>query len=385
MKINKLKIGLITILKVNNYGAELQAFAFQKKLSLMGFDVETIDYLFYKHKDFHYTKQAKPFVKIGIKRRLKEFLNPILTGIQSFPYRHIKKQRDEKFKNFHQKYTKFSKQTFHSIDKLYQADFDYDIFIVGSDQVWNPQNNVTQKPYFLTFAPDTKRKISYASSFGVSSIPLDAQSMYKEWLNNLDDIMVREEQGVRIVKEITGRNAKHVLDPTLLLDIKEWGDVAICLDCKEPYLLLYVLTDSEYITQFAKKMANELNLNLVRICKNSVKQDQDNTIQNIIDAGPSEYIGLFLNASFVLTNSFHGTAFSLNFEKPFYTVLSKNKSNNSRQEGLLSLMHLEDRLIYEGEDFPQQETYFPDLSDAMCSLKEKREQSVSLLLNSING
>jgi len=376
-----LKIGIITILKVNNYGAELQAFALQKKLEYLGFESEIIDYLYYKNSNFIYTSMAKPFVKLSLLTKVKEWLNPIRENILTFPYRTAENIRMEKFENFHKNNTKLSLKTYRSIDELYQSKFNYDIFMVGSDQVWNPQTNVSLKPYFLTFAPKGKLKVSYASSFGVSSIPGMAKEIYKQGLNNIDQIAVREKQGVKLVKELTGRTACHVLDPTLLLNKQEWESVATLPKFTEPYILLYELSESAYTTQLAKTIAVNLGWTVVRVCKNAVEQDNDPSIHNIIDAGPSEYIGLFLNAAFVITNSFHGTAFSINFCKPFYSILSKEKPNNSRQEGLLSLLNLEKRLVNEGTPLPEPGDYFLDFAEPSILLANERKKSIRYLMD----
>ncbi len=379
------KIGIVTILKTNNYGAELQAFALQYKLQKLGFNAEIIDFLFYKNTNFIRTRRAKPFVKIGLRKWLKEFLNPFAERLMAFPHRVAKKARDLRFIHFHETHSRFSPRTFRSVDELYNTKLSYDVYLVGSDQVWNPFSNINLEPYFLTFAPKGKKRISYASSFGVSIIPEDAQPIYQELLNNLDHISVREAQGVNLVQGLTGRSAQHVLDPTLLLDDSEWGKVASFSFETSDYLLLYVLSSSDYATQLAKKIAADLDLTLVRICKNAVRQDADDSIINIIDAGPAEFVGLFMNASFIITNSFHGTAFSVNFEKPFYTILPQHKSNNSRQEGLLSSLGLSNRAIPEGTSMPVQGEYFVDFSEARLSLVQARKLSTDFLVNAIKG
>jgi Polysaccharide pyruvyl transferase len=382
---NTKSIGIITILKTNNYGAELQAFSFCHKLRQLGYEAEIIDYLYYKNSDFKRTKKAKPFVEIGLKRKIKEYLNPLSESLKSLIFCKDKTERSTRFNTFHSENTFFSKETYDSIDKLYNNDLQYDVYFVGSDQVWNPYSNINLEPYFLTFAPKNKTKISYASSFGVSTIPVDAHTKYEECLNNLSHIGVREEQGVQIVKDLTGRKAHHVLDPTLLLDKKDWGEVATSPYKCENYLLLYILTDSDYATKLAKKVAKDLNLNIVRICKNAVRQDREDSIINIIDAGPSEYVGLFMNASFVITNSFHGTAFSVNFEKSFYTLIPKHKDNNSRQESLLSTVGLKDRLIKEGAPIPEKSQHIVNFRISSAKLKKERDLSINYLLNAIEG
>jgi hypothetical protein len=382
---NKVKVGIITILRIKNYGAELQAYALQQKLNDAGFDAEIIDYLFYKHKDHVSTRMSRGFVRVGVAKQIKELLFPIVEQIKSFPYRTAKKRRDEKFDVFHQTHTQFSKDRYCSMDDLYNAKLDYDVYVVGSDQVWNPNCNTSLEPYFLTFAPNSKRKLSYASSFGVSSVPVEAQEKYRDCLNNIECISVREKQGVNIVKQLTGRDARHVLDPTLLLEKKQWEKIAHYPELKKPYVLLYVLTDSQYTTQLAKEMASKLGYDIVRICKNAAREDKDASIHNVIDAGPSEFLGWFLNSSFVLTNSFHGTAFSVNFNRPFYSVLRANKDNNSRQQDFLDSLKLKGRILEKGNAFPLKEDYLVDYNEANRLLDEQRDKSITYLLNAIKG
>ena len=338
-------IGIITILKVNNYGAELQAFALQNYLADEGFNTEIIDYVYYKNPKHISTRMSRPFVKLSLIQNLKEKLYPILAILKSIPYYKAKLARDKKFDDFHKKFTKMSK-TFRSMDALYNEKHPYDIFIVGSDQVWNPYTNSNIEPYFLKFAPTDSLKIAYASSFGVDSIPIKYHSIYSDYLNNLSAIGVREKTGVKIVNEIAHKNASWVLDPTFLLTKDKWEKYSSKIEFDEPYILLYVLTDADYITKLAKSIAKERGLKIVRICKNSSVEDNTSDIYNVIDAGPSEYLGWFINANYVLTTSFHGTCFSLNFNKSFNVILKREKLNNSRQIDLLKELGIEERIIY---------------------------------------
>lgn len=380
----KKKIGIITILNVNNYGAELQAFALQSKLKEIGFDSEIINYLYYKNPKFKNTKKSKPFVKLSISNKIKEFLYPWISLIKSLPYYNKKKNRDLKFSNFHEEFTNLSK-VYRSIDELYAANLDYDAYIVGSDQVWNPFTNVNIEPYFLTFAPESKLKLSYASSFGVAKIDEVFKKHYRQLLNNLDYIGVREENGVSIVEDITDRNdAEWVLDPTLLLRAREWEKYSIKPNISEPYLLLYVLSDSQYIKNLAKQISEELNLKVVRICKTTAVEDNTPGVLNVIDAGPKEFLGLFLNSSFVLTTSFHGTCFSLNFEKPFYSILKESKINNSRIESILNYMNLKDRILYTSGGYPEKNNYLFNSEESIEKRNEKVETSLNYLKKILN-
>lgn len=375
---NKKKIGIITILHVNNYGAELQAFSLQYKLKQMGYDSEIINYLFYKNPKFKSSKKSQPFIKLTLKQKAKEFLYPYYKKINTLPYKKQKDHRDKKFQDFHDEYTDQTKEIT-TIDELYSTSFDYDIYIVGSDQVWNPGTNTNIEPYFLTFAPKDKLKIAFASSFGVDKIDLGYKNKYKSLLNNLDFIGVREQSGVNIVDSLTEKQATLVLDPTFLLDKEEWLSFSTKTELKKPYLLMYVLTDSDYMTNIAKTIAKEKKLQIVRICKNAFVEDKSADVINIIDAGPKEYLGLFSKASFVLTTSFHGTCFSLNFNIPFYTILKKNKVNNSRQIDLLEYLGIGERILFVGDKIKDVKKLDINYSLVNEKLELKKEISINFL------
>jgi hypothetical protein len=376
------KIGIITILNVNNYGAELQAFALQFYLRQLGHEVEIINYLYYKNPNFKSTKKSAPFVELKTKQKLKEFLFPYFNNVKSLPFYKDKKKRDVKFRDFHQEHSKVSRP-YDSIEKLYSASLDYDVYISGSDQIWNPHTNTNITPYFLDFAPKNKLKIAYASSFGVENIPEKYHYIYKKHLSKFDNIAVREKSGVEIVKKILNRRIQWVVDPTFLLSKNGWKEIAIQPKFKESYLLLYVLTDSEYITRTAEVIAKNLGLKIVRICKNASKEDKGDHILNIIDAGPKEFLGWFMNSSFVLTTSFHGTCFALNFEKSFFSILKNKKANNSRQIDLLTEVGLENRIKYVNDEIKVDDLLI-DFNFVTVRLQEKVRSSKIYLKEVLN-
>lgn len=379
------KIGVITILNVNNYGAELQAFALIKKLNDLGYDAEIINYLFYKNPKFIKTKKSKPIVRLGIKKAFKELFYPIINKVLSA--RNIKKRnnREIKFLRFHKRFTKLSK-TYNSINSLYDdQSMDYDVYIAGSDQIWNPFTYTNLEPYFLMFAPKNVKKISYASSFGVDEIPTKYENIYKRMLSNLDNISVREDTGTTIVEKITGEKINWVLDPTLLLTKNEWLDYSKKPDISEPYLLLYVLNDSKYIQNLSDKISKKLGLKIIRICKEAVSEDKRDHILNITDAGPQEFLGWFLNADYILTTSFHGTCFSINFNIPFKSIFYINKKNNSRQLSILKEFDLTDQILFEGDSLSTESLKKINFESVNKRLNLKRHDSVNFLTKSIDS
>lgn len=381
------KIGIITILKCNNFGAELQAFATQRKLQLMGYDAEIIDLLYYKHPDFKKTKLAKPFVKLSLKTNITEFikfsiLNPIIYNVLPLFSKKLK-TRNRKFDDFHKQNTELSK-TYYSIDELYNSNTDYNAYIVGSDQVWNPHTGMNLEPYFLTFAPAGKRKISYASSFGVTKIEKEYAQKYTELINNLEHISVRENAGVEIIKELTGRDAELVLDPTLLLNKEEWSHYASNLNPnKDGYVLIYEVHPSERIQQLAIEYGKRNNIPVYRVGVRGFGNWKTKGITNLTDIGPTDFIALFVNASYIFTNSFHGTAFSVNLQKQFYTVLSRNGKKNSRMTSLLKVLNLGNRIIYAEDEYCAEFVDYNTIESTNL-LQIERDKSIEFLTKSIN-
>lgn len=379
-----MKIGIITILKVNNYGAELQAYATQAILKKLGHNAEIIDYLFYKNPDFKKTAKSSPLFRFSIKTRIAEHILPLITRIKEFRHRKASRARMSRFNTFHSENTSMS-GTYHSIEELYNARLDYDVYITGSDQVWNPGIYSSILPYFLDFAPAGARRIAYASSFGVAEIPDFARHTYECYLKRYHAIGVREKNAVAIVKDVAGRNSTHVLDPTLLLKNEEWEKIAKPIgENLDRYILLYELTPCGYIRTLAEHIKAKKGWNIVRVCKNAIKYDNCDSIIEITDAGPAEFLWLFSNAEMVITNSFHGTAFAINFQKSFYTVLPGRKQNNSRQLSLMDMLHLTDRALPEGAPLPEESSFITDFCEANVILENERKKSLNFLTTAIN-
>lgn len=385
------KIGIITISKTNNYGAELQAYASQKKLQLLGYDAELIDYLYYKHRDHKETKRSEPVIKFTTKEKIKHtllyrFVSPFYEDFMCYFVKNIK-VRKENFKNFHEKNTKYSPE-YRDIETLYKTNHKYDVFIAGSDQIWNPSTGTSMAPYFLEFAPKDKLKMTFASSFGVSEIDSQYYPLYKNYISNLDVIGVREEDGVSLVKEIAGVEATKVLDPTLLLNKEEWSEVIETpINTEKKYVVIYVLHESDTLIKIAHYLQEKLGYEIIKLTKRGYSNQEYPKVINIEDQGPSGYIDLFMNASFVLTNSFHGTAFSTNFNVPFFAVLNRERKNNSRMINFLKMVELSDRIVWEDiESFEKLDELFKcSFNEANQLLQVERSKSEKYLTSNINS
>ncbi|MCQ2367465.1 MAG: polysaccharide pyruvyl transferase family protein [Kiritimatiellae bacterium] len=328
-----MKIGIITIQKCNNFGADLQAYALGAKLRNLGYDAENIDYLFYKHPRHLKGKGEKPIFKLSLVNRAKEILFPIVAGLKNLKRRAAIHARHERFAAWTDEYLKCGPE-YRSVASLYANPPRYDVYVVGSDQVWNPRMGSNILPYFLDFAPKDARLVSYASSMGVAELPAGAFYKFKQLLRRFSAISTREKSAADIVNAMAlGVEVKHVVDPTLLLSAAEWMKVSkVPADIPaKPYLLLYDLIASEETVKLARKIAAEKGLSIVRIGDGAY--------------GPGEFIWLFNNADFVVTNSFHGTAFSIINNKDFFSVIPRGMTNAARIESLLKVVASEDRLV----------------------------------------
>jgi hypothetical protein len=351
----------------------------------MGYEAEIIDYLFYKHKDYVREACSKPFYSYPFKQKMKEKLFVWAEMVRVLPHWSAYKRRAQGFDDFHEKNTKFSFKQYTCMSELYKNPPIYDVYCVGSDQVWNPGCYTNLDPYFLTFAPKGKKRMSFASSFGVAQIPSDAKPKFIDGLNGLNSIGVREKTGAKLVKELTGRDVPVVVDPTILLSKAEWDKIK---DMKKvphgPYILLYVLTEAPYIIEIAKKLSKEKKMPIYRICKWAMPEDKkDSGIIDIIDADPADFLGLYSEASMVITNAFHGTVFSIIFEKDFYCIIKRGKGDNNRMEDLCSTLGIAERVQYEN-DF----RLISEPTNYQCvtqSLNRLRKESANYIRMSIDG
>ena len=257
----------------------------------------------------------------------------------------------------------------------------FDAFITGSDQVWNYRRTADIEDFLLTFVPDSKTKIAYAASFGVETLPFYLRKMYTKALQRLDAVSIRESSGVRLFRSLTGCDAEHVVDPTLLMPKEDWRLVAVDIELPERFVLLYTLNISLEVVRRAEKEAAMRNLPLVRIGSFYHKSNYDQVIE-LPQIGPEQFLCLFDKADLVITNSFHGTVFSVNFGKNFFSVLSEQSRQNSRIASILIQLGLEERIVYEHCDNSGAVSSI-DWGVTADKLKHFREQGQNFLENAL--
>ena len=363
------KVGVITMHKVLNYGSALQAYATQYALEKLGVSCEIIDYIF--PNKFH-KKNKKT-----IYARLRHFASELYTG-----FARIRKQKY--FKAFYKEYLKLSGRTYNSPMEIFSIPPIYDIYMVGSDQTWYVHDEEGDKVFFLSFAPKGAKKISYASSFGPVSAENKRLQQLKSELNDFSALSVRERNGQKIIADLIQKKACICLDPTLLLSKEEWGKLAMksTLKIQKTYTLVYVVgyyNPYPFAVDFIKKVYEQTGLHIVLLFFNKFQELGTKDITHLHNGvSPYDFLSLFQNAALVITTSFHGTAFALNFERPFYSIINDKPTSDDRMLSLLLEVGAENRAIKcnsEISDISLKMDYTP----ISTKLQEKREDSIMYL------
>lgn len=332
-----MKAGLVTFYHLHHYGAILQAAATQRALASLGWDCETIDY----------------FVNQDI-RILKPPTSPGRAANDAYNALHYPalKRRWQRFEDFSRAHLNLTARRFESWEELREARLPYDLLVSGSDQIWNPTifpDGRFDPVFFGTFSP--LRKIAYAPSFGVARLPEGMEEELKGYLAGFSHLSVRELSGREIVREAAGREAAVVLDPTLLLTAAEWSALAAERVVRGGnYILCYCISRSGALEPYIRRLAEETGLPVVQLC--GTRRKLHPKAKLIFDAGPAEFLSLFQNAAYVCTNSFHGTVFSVQFQRPFFTAVAPAELQDperSRTFSLLSRLGLTDRVVGKGD------------------------------------
>lgn len=355
-----MKIGIITYHRAKNLGAMLQSYALQKTLEKYKGKCEIIDYRNEKMEESYRVK------KIRECKSLKEKVKNVLFMKKNKAFEKVRKEFNEKVQTISTK--KYNK------NNIKEANNDYDLFVTGSDQVWNIKLNYDDENYFLNFVEDNKKKNSYAASFGTNKIDEEQKARICNQLKTFNKISVREEEGKNFVKELTGRNSELVLDPTLLLNKYEWENMINNERIeKEKYIFVYVIAYTPTLLEFARKLGKERNCKV--ICFHTSYQKYRG-MKNLTKVSPQDFLNYIKNAEAVVTSSFHGMCFSINLQKEFYYELDENKvNNNSRLKTLATTLNLEDRRIINGKCMNNIINY----SEVTKKLEAERKRSIQFI------
>lgn len=292
-----------------NYGTSLQALAGKYIVSKLGYECDFVrPKSLIKGRDIRLAKFLKMLwrvISLGDIKRLSPF-------VSSYKKKLIK-GTEAKFFLFNDEY--LLPQEF-SWTELRRAAKNSVACLAGSDQIWIPDALYVDPIYYLRFAPEKKR-IAFAPSFGRDHVAEYNVKKIRKWISEIPYLSVREISGVKLIKELTGRNSVHLLDPTLGISREEWKNLLSITEKKENYILAYFLDEP---SKFALEKMKELKLSLgCEILGIPYQFENMDYCDKLICAGPKEFVALVLNARLVCTDSFHGTAFSMNLHTPFYT------------------------------------------------------------------
>lgn len=333
-------IKIITLHCPLNYGAALQAYALKTYLRAIGQDAELIDY----RPDYIVDKQKYTYV--GKKSIAKNVIAKCAYIFAKFPSRYKIKHN---FSIFMKKELCKGDNIYHSIEDLRRDTSQADVFFTGSDQIWNTQmENGWDDAFFLSFVSKGK-KCSYAASMAKSSVlTSEEKQRFRHMLEGFDKISVREENAKKILQPLVTQEIRWVLDPVFLLSEQQWTMMADKTEEKvkgQKYILIYPMGDGLNVISTAQKLSKETGLPIYSISKTIRSQGVSRQFNGYT---PYEFLHLIQNAQYVVTNSFHGTSFSIIFKKNFWACSIGNTS--SRITSLLQSLDLSHRFLSDGEE-----------------------------------
>lgn len=375
------KVGLVTYYG-DNYGACLQAYALQTSIKNLGYECAVIEY----NITYDNRSNKKSFVK--------KLIDVLKTGnpINRYKTRQFvlksNVERHKDFESFRKENLIFSNNGYTRVDEFYNAPPQFDLYLCGSDQIWNPSFYGRCNPiYYLDFVPDNKKRVSYAPSVGVTEIEDSYEDNLSKYLNKFNYISVREDSSVELLKKYTDKEIKWVLDPTLLLNFENYKVLKNKVKIPaEPYIFCYLFGTESNIKVIKDKITKELNMKVVSIPFVSREILSDDI--KLSSAGPEDFVHLIKNAALVVTDSFHATAFSINFKTPFVSLFRQKETEknemSSRLKSILKKMHLENRLIRNVEELPE-DLLNMDFTESKKLLNQYRKESTEFLKTALSG
>lgn len=363
-----MKIAVITRHAISNYGSLLQAYATQYILEKLGYQCEIIDYIrddeSYKQHEKTLLKQKSDWNNNFFKRALYLTIRQPESLVSG---RRFEKER-KKYLHLSRRYTDYKELK----NNCPQAD----IYMTGSDQVWGPtENGIYDPTYCLEFTSEEAKRISYAASFGRTTMTQQVQQYYSRYLSRYAHISVRENSAVELVEKI-GIKVEQVLDPTLLLSAQEWRSMfTFGKYAKKKYILVYQLHNDPMLSEYAKMVSKAKNLPLVRL---------STAFHQIFRSGKfvwnpkvTEFLDYIAQADCLITDSFHGTAFAINLNTQFVEVLPNNNTG-TRNQSILELTGLEERILKNETDIDLAFKKI-DFNSVNEKIEKERERSLKIL------
>ena len=376
------KIGILTLYYKNyNYGGQLQAYALQKAIANKGYYAEQIAFkrnpkklIFRKLRGF----LEEPFTFNVFKVTIKLFVNRLSRKTTS----------DASMSLTYKKFDEFMDLIPHSkvvdSNSIAELNDEYDLFVAGSDQVWNPLY-VTDE-FFFSFVED-KPRISYAASIRINKFEKSEGKRFKKYLDSFNYISVREEKAARILNTIGVESSIDIMpDPTFLLDREEWNAISSNNCLKFKYIFVYLVKDPISLSNI-ETYAKRNGYKVVLIPEPGISIHENDVFIKLNEGiGPSEFLSLIRDAEFVIANSFHGTVFSLIFNKQF--IVYGNERTDDRKATILKKFGLMNRLVSNDFDYCQLENNEIDYDRVNITIDQIRKESntkLSYVISSVFG
>ncbi|GEB93262.1 polysaccharide pyruvyl transferase family protein [Streptococcus thermophilus] len=360
------KIGIITFHNSYNCGSMLESFAMQEIIKKRGAKATIID-----------------FSNIGQRNLYDVFipnnsLKNVIKNILVYPHRNRVKNNNSMYEKFKKDNFNLTNKSFSTMDEL--TDDDYDVVVAGSDQIWNITIDDSDDAYFLPWVKQAK-KVAYSPSFGSKNILKYSENpdKYKKFLLDFDSLSVRENNGKKWIKDLCDRDVDVLLDPTLLLEAKDYDKLIDNNYTPEgDYIFFYCPSFDKKICEFVKKIADKYKIKVIAWSTKSYyfKFVSKYGFELVPYETPALYLSLIKNAKLVITTSFHGTIFSTIYRKNFITVKNGGMyGDDDRVRTLLDELNMNDRLIpfdfKDDYDYMKDVNYGKEYSNSLNELKNK--------------
>lgn len=338
-----MKVGILTFPNSVSYGASLQMHALYRAIQQMGHDAEVINYhSAYMRAEKHVRRRgAHSAARAAIQRRLRRLMHHRLYAA----FRRFEREQNRLY----------PRRPFSNKAQLKKIGNRYDTVVCGSDQVWNPLITGGDLSYFLDFCGENTHRVSYAPSFGLEQLDEPYGAAIRPELERFSSLSIREEEGRRLVADLTERDATVVCDPTFLIDVADW----MALEQPHPaaaeeYVLYFTVKHSQTLFDRCCAWARQHGMKVVAIGGNFLTnvRKKDPLVEYAVDVGPEQWLYLIHHARYVFTNSFHGTAFSVIYQKDFY--IEYPARTNCRLAQVLRMLDMEHRVIQEGQPLPEE-------------------------------
>lgn len=374
-----MKVGLVSYHKEPNYGTMLQAYALAEAVRSFGVDCEYLNYVNADKRPYLVTRF------LNAARFLYRLFKKTEKGEFDFFFEPPFENTRNAFREFHDRHIPTSRRLYYAND-VNEANDDYSFFIVGSDQTWSRyMNRMPRTINFLRFVEDDSRKRSYAPSIGTLHIEESYGKRLGTELAAFGYLSCRERPNCDLLKSLLGRDVQYVLDPTLLLRPADWNKLVNEPLIKDGYILAYILGTKSCISDFAEALGREKGLPVYYVV---TRPDYLSKKRLLLDIGPSDFVGLIRDASYVVTDSFHGTLFSINYNVNFYSFAKRSVAkdaltyDNDRISSFLEELGIAHRFKDDHDSGFDEDVDFDKVNQRLEPL---RRQSLDYLKNMLNG